>query len=158
MGTKRFPVNGIYMEQTVSFGERLREERERLRLNQTAFAATGGVTKKTQMLYEAGERFPDVRYLAAVHEIGCDVQYVVTGRRDALPAEILAPDESQLLALFRAAPLTGKMAAVGALQGVMGAAQAAAKFVVHGDVGQNVDAQPGSKLIVHMGKDQKKKQ
>lgn len=89
------------MELSVSFGVRLREERERLRLNQTAFAATGGVTKKTQMLYEAGERFPDVRYLAAVQEIGCDVRYVVTGLRDVPPAETLAPDEQVLLDGYR---------------------------------------------------------
>lgn len=90
------------MELLVSFGDRLRQERDRLRLNQTAFAATGGVTKKTQMLYEAGDRFPDARYLAAVHEIGCDVRYVVTGLRDAPPAEMLTSDEQVLLDGYRA--------------------------------------------------------
>lgn len=115
MGTKRFPVNGIFMELLVSFGGRLREERERLLLNQTAFAAVGGVTKKTQMLYEAGERFPDVRYLAAVQQIGCESRYVITGLREALPAETLTADEQELLTLFRAAPLAVKAAAVAGL-------------------------------------------
>lgn len=69
------------MEQTVSIGLRLRDERQRLDLSQTAFAEKGGVTKKTQMLYEAGERFPDAAYLAAVAQIGADIQYIVTGQR-----------------------------------------------------------------------------
>lgn len=115
MGTEWFPVNDMNEEHLVSFGARLREERERLRLNQTAFAATGGVTKKTQMLYESGERAPDARYLAAVHEIGADVRYIVTGLRDAPPADPMSADEQQLLGLFRAAPLALKAAAIGAL-------------------------------------------
>lgn len=108
------------MELSVPIGVRLREERDRLRLNQTAFAAVGGVTKKTQMLYEAGERAPDARYLAAVHEIGADVRYIVTGLRDTPPPEVLPTDERELLALFRAAPLAVKAAAIGALQGGTG--------------------------------------
>lgn len=122
MGTERFHVNGVFMELTVSFGDRLRAERERLRLNQTAFAAIGGVTKKTQMLYEGGDRFPDARYLAAISEIGGDVRFLITGSRDGEPPETLSTDERELLALFRAAPLTVKAAAIGALQGGAGAA------------------------------------
>ena len=138
------------MELSVSFGERLREERERLRLNQTAFAATGGVTKKTQMLYEAGERFPDVRYLAAVQEIGCDVRYVVTGHRDAPPVEMLAPDEQELLALFRAAPLAVKAAAIGALQG--GAQAAPVKKSQKQVFNSDVSGQVAMGKIINKGK------
>lgn len=124
------------MEQTVSVGDRLREERERLDMSQTAFGEKGGVTKKTQMLYEAGERFPDAAYLAAVAQVGADVQYVITGIRSEMA---LTPDERQLLALYRAAPLTGKMAAVGALQGVIGAAApTTTKQVFHGTVSGDV--------------------
>ncbi len=141
MGTKRFLVNGIFMELLVSFGERLREERERLRLNQTAFAAVGGVTKKTQMLYEAGERFPDVRYLAAVQQIGCESRYVITGLRDAPPVETLTADEQELLTLFRAAPLAVKAAAVAGLAaGGASAGGEGAKQVFHGAVSGGVAA------------------
>lgn len=63
----------------VSFGGRLREERTRLGLNQTEFAALAGVTKKTQGLYEAGDRAPDALYLAAIAEAGVDTTYVLTG-------------------------------------------------------------------------------
>jgi len=65
----------------VSFSERLKEERLKLDLNQTDFGDLGGVTKKTQMLYEAGERSPDARYLQLVAAAGVDVQYVLTGIR-----------------------------------------------------------------------------
>ena len=69
----------------VSIGERLREERQKLKMSQTAFAERGGVTKKTQMLYEGNERFPDAQYLASVAEAGVDVLYVLTGKPVAAP-------------------------------------------------------------------------
>jgi len=75
------------MNQSVSFGERLRDERLRLGLTQTAFGEIAGVTKKTQMLYESGERTPDMRYLAAVSKVGVDYSYVLTGQR--LPRDLL---------------------------------------------------------------------
>lgn len=69
----------------VSIGERLREERQKLKMSQTTFAERGGVTKKTQMLYEGNERFPDAQYLASVAEAGVDVLYVLTGKPVAAP-------------------------------------------------------------------------
>lgn len=81
MGTVWFPVKGYFMEQTVLFGERLREERQRLSLNQTAMGELGGVTKKTQMLYESSTRAPDADYLAAIASAGADVLYIITGMR-----------------------------------------------------------------------------
>ena len=98
-------------------GKRLREERERLGFNQTDFAAIGGVGRKSQFNYEEDERQPDAVYLSAIHGAGADVQYIVTGIRSDMA---LTPDERDLLALFRAASLTGKAAAIGALQGAVG--------------------------------------
>lgn len=69
------------MNRVVSFGERLREERIRLGLSQTVFGTKGGVTKKTQMLYEADERSPDGVYLAAIAMAKADVLYILTGQR-----------------------------------------------------------------------------
>lgn len=43
-----------------TYGEKIREERERLGLSQTEFGDKTGVTKKTQGLYERGEREPKV--------------------------------------------------------------------------------------------------
>jgi transcriptional regulator with XRE-family HTH domain len=64
-----------------TFGQRLREERERLKLRQEDFAELGGVKRVTQHLYELSERFPDVRYLEALIGHGVDVQYLILGRR-----------------------------------------------------------------------------
>lgn len=94
-----------------STGERLREERERLGFNQTAFGAIGGVQKQAQLKYEKSERNPDTAYLEAIAKIGADVQYVVTGNRSA---GSLSTDEQELLAHFRSAPLAVKAAMLAA--------------------------------------------
>lgn len=108
----------------MDFFLRLREERERLELSQTAMAALGGVQKRAQINYESGERTPDAAYLLGVSKAGVDVLYVVTGQRagGVKPAPTLTSDEEELLALFRAAPLAVKAAAIGALQGAATAA------------------------------------
>jgi len=81
-------------------GARLKEERERLGMNQTDFAAQGGVSKVTQFNYESGRRSPDALYLAAVGSLGVDVLYIVTGQR-ASEAVGLAPDEVALVDDYR---------------------------------------------------------
>lgn len=117
-------------------GERLREERERLGFNQTAFGAIGGVQKQAQLKYEKGERFPDASYLAAVAKVGADAQYIVTGER--CPGSLSA-DENELLEKFRAAPLAVKAAAIGALTAGAESQSKPAKQVFHGAVGQAVE-------------------
>lgn len=97
-----------------SFSDRLRSERERLDLSQQAVADRCGVAARSQRNYEAGERLPDAAYLAALAAVGADISYVLTGQHSA---HSLSADERELLALFRAAPLAVKMAAIGALQG-----------------------------------------
>lgn len=69
----------------VSFGERLREERERLKLSQTDFGLIAKVTKKTQGLYEADKRYPDSTYLTAIASAGVDVGYLLTGNLPIAP-------------------------------------------------------------------------
>lgn len=68
----------------MTIGERLKEERSRLGMNQTDIGALGGVGKTTQINYEKGNGVPDARYLAAVAEKGVDVLYVITGQRKPL--------------------------------------------------------------------------
>lgn len=68
-----------------SIGGRLREERERLLLNQSLFAARVGVSRMSQVNYESGKRSPDAVYLRAAYEAGIDVGYVITGKRTAAP-------------------------------------------------------------------------
>ena len=69
------------MIKSEGLGDRLREERDRLGLNQTDFGLQVGVSRGTQKAYELGTGAPDVRYLAALEAIGVDVSYVLIGRR-----------------------------------------------------------------------------
>nr|BDD47129.1 hypothetical protein 8 [Saccharospirillaceae bacterium] len=64
-----------------TFGERLREERKRLGINQSEIGRIGGVSKHSQINYENGSRSPTAAYLQAVAASGVDVNYVLTGER-----------------------------------------------------------------------------
>ena len=50
-----------------SIGERLKSERERLKLSQSDFAAIALSSKQSQINYESGKRSPDAIYLAAIY-------------------------------------------------------------------------------------------
>ncbi len=65
----------------MNFFERLKEERNRLGLNQTDFGDACGVRKQAQIRYEKGERKPDSDYLQKASDIGVDVGYLLTGVR-----------------------------------------------------------------------------
>lgn len=71
--------------QLAEIGNRLREERERLGLNQALFAGKVGVSRMSQVNYESGKRSPDTQYLRAAAEAGFDVAYVITGKRSGHP-------------------------------------------------------------------------
>lgn len=86
---------------------------------QDEFAAIAGITRNPYSAWEKSATAPDVKQLAAIAAAGADVQYIVTGVRSDMA---LTPDERELLALFRSASLSGKAAAIGALQGVAAAA------------------------------------
>lgn len=90
-------------------GQRIKEERQRLSLNQTEFGKIGGVGKLAQANYEKGTRHPSALYLASIAAAGADVLYVVTGQRtpDTCgddPATLLPVDEQLLLDGYRALP------------------------------------------------------
>lgn len=76
-----------------TIGSRLREERVRLAMNQTEFAAISGHKKHSQIRYEAGERSPDGDYFAAIGRHGVDVLYVLIGVR-ASPVQSEADEAS----------------------------------------------------------------
>ena len=125
----------------MTIGKRLKEERERLGFNQTDFAAIGGVGRKSQFNYEDDERKADSAYLSAIAAIGADVRYILTGQRDGPKPDVLSSDERELLALFRAASLTGKAAAIGALQGAAGALGGASQTInapIYGTAGRDM--------------------
>jgi transcriptional regulator with XRE-family HTH domain len=86
----------------LSIGDRLRAERLRLGYTQPDFASIGGVSKNTLLGYEKGNgASPAADFLAAIHAVGADVMFIVTGQRSLAAAEGLAPEEVQLLEEFR---------------------------------------------------------
>lgn len=66
---------------SVEIGERLRSERQRLRLTQGQLATICHISKTSQVNYESGVRSPDVLYMQHLHTAGVDLSYVVTGVR-----------------------------------------------------------------------------
>lgn len=85
----------------MGIGERLKEERERLGMNQTDFAALAGASKNTQYNYEKGDRSPDANYLAAAAEQGVDVLYVITGARTPQPSASFSAEETEFVECLR---------------------------------------------------------
>lgn len=62
------------------YGSRLRGERSRLGVTQTLLASAGGVSKPTQVAYEADTYVPDLEYLDGISTTGVDKIFVVTGK------------------------------------------------------------------------------
>ena len=75
------------------YGEKIRHERRRLGLNQTDFARLGGVSKATQVAYEAGTTLPQIDYLARLHLAGVDALWILT----EMPEGYLGPWQRELL-------------------------------------------------------------
>jgi len=93
--------------------ERIKEERERLGYNQTAFAALAGATKHSQINWEKGTAFPNASVLAAWAGVGLDVAYVVTGQRTPSPSALPpspppTPEEQALLSDYRTTDAHGR--------------------------------------------------
>jgi transcriptional regulator with XRE-family HTH domain len=86
----------------MTMGERLKEERLRIGVNQTVLAEKCGVTKNTQLAYEKGERNPDTAYLAAASSLGIDVLYLITGQRVPVSEGVLLVDEMEMVLNVRA--------------------------------------------------------
>lgn len=94
-------------------GKRIEELRGRL--SQSDFAAKLGIDRKTVGTWERGERLLDTKALLALWgEFDADPAWVLTGNGFAPAGN---EDEREIVALFRAAPLAVKAAAIGALQG-----------------------------------------
>lgn len=93
-----------------TIGDRLRQERQRLKLSQDAFGDAAGVGKHSQIRYEKGERSPDGDYLAAIAGMGADVLFIITGRH--LPYLVMEPTEDAQPYLAPAQQLAGEIAAL----------------------------------------------
>lgn len=99
----------------MTIGDRLRAERERLGLSQTALATHAGTSKQVQISYEKGKTFPNAEYLAVFAELGADINYVVTGKQNLTPPPpppviVLTPREEALIDNYRHTAEAGKRA------------------------------------------------
>jgi transcriptional regulator with XRE-family HTH domain len=68
------------------YGTRLRNERVRLGYTQAEWAKGCGVSKTSQVSYEAGTYKPDVAYLSGAVGLGADPLYLLAGRSMAASA------------------------------------------------------------------------
>lgn len=72
-------------------GERLKSERERLKLTQPEFAEAAGAAKRTLIDWEKGVSSPTAVQLSALAQIGVDVLYVLKGEPTPKPPRTKAP-------------------------------------------------------------------
>jgi transcriptional regulator with XRE-family HTH domain len=79
-------------------GSRLREQRSLLGLNQSDFAALGGVSLGTQHRYESGSALPATEYLLRIGSAGADWVFIMTGERSI---DSLSPDETEIVDAVR---------------------------------------------------------
>ncbi len=86
----------------MTIGERLKEQRQSIGMNQTDLAVHCGVTKNTQLAYEKGDRSPDAAYLAKAAERGIDVLYVVIGVHTPAAEDGFTGEEVRFVQLLRA--------------------------------------------------------
>nr|WP_177409208.1 MULTISPECIES: helix-turn-helix transcriptional regulator [unclassified Pseudomonas] len=82
-------------------GERLRDERERLGMNQTDFGSAVGVSRGTQKAYELESSSPDLRYLLGLQALDVDVHYILTGYRAGADLGNLSEVENVVLGHMR---------------------------------------------------------
>lgn len=92
----------------MSYGERLRAERQRLGWSQTEMALEGGVSKRSQIDYEQDKVDMKGNYLAALADKGVDVLYVLTGHRSTGVA--LSEEEAFVLSQYRRTDVYAKQA------------------------------------------------
>ncbi len=131
----------------------MRDERKRTSLSQRAFAERGGVTEKTQVLYEKGERAPDAVYLAQIAAVGVDVLYILTGKRNTSE---LSGDEEVLVAGYRSLDPKGRAGVLGMIGGMTQASPAPKATTVHqnfegANVGQHVTGDVTAPFSINVG-------
>lgn len=92
---------------------RLKEERKRLKLTQPELSKIGGVTKKSQVVYESGKgAYPTAEYLEKIAAAGVDVQYLLTGIRSEMA---LTPEIRTLIQFYMDATPAIRKAALAVL-------------------------------------------
>lgn len=82
-------------------GERIKEERSRLNYGETGVADACRVSRRALSDWENGRTTPNSEALALMSVMGFDVLYIVTGTRSTGTESTLAPDEHNLLEVWR---------------------------------------------------------
>ncbi len=77
------------------FGDRIKQERIRLGLNQTEFAAITGSGKTTVINWEKGETSPSLVQLYELSVVGLDVDFVLFGKKTSAAALSIKEIESE---------------------------------------------------------------
>jgi len=62
------------------FGDRLRQERQRLGLTQSEFALRAGVNRVSQVFYEKGKNWPQREYIESISSLGVDIIFLLHGQ------------------------------------------------------------------------------
>lgn len=119
------------------FGQRLEEERARLKLSKAAMAQAGDVSAGAYSNYLRGTRVPDLAALASWSFAGVDVLYIVAGRR--MP-DLLTPEEEVVLGGYRKLDARGRAGVLALISGMQPASDKPATGVkIKGDVSQVVN-------------------
>lgn len=136
------------MQIFMQLNERLREIRENAGRSQSDFAQLTGVSLRSQQQYEKGNVSPSAEYLQKLHAAGYDVNYLLTGKRQA---EMLSNEDSELLRLWRAAPLLIRNAALNVLTTNEQSGSAQSKFTVNQSSAgtQNIGDNNDNRTIQH---------
>ena len=69
-----------------SYGERLKQERNRLGFTQGELAEIGGVRRTTVYMYERGTRRPSLDFICALLPAGLSLSYILLGERYVVDA------------------------------------------------------------------------
>lgn len=145
----------------MDISSRLKEERERLGLTQTAFGELGGMGKTTVIAWERGTAYPNAAFLAAIARAGADVLYILIGDRAFEPPPTLTADERTVVAGYRLLDARGKAGVLGLIGGITNEAdlKQESRQVFRGPVGQVLggDAVNLGTVTVHGGKSSRKK-
>lgn len=109
---RRYEVIALKM----GIGDRLKEERKRLKIAQSSIMERLGTTKKTIINWENGQSSPSADQIVLLERLGYDISYVLIGvRLVPIVNQDLSRQEEVLLGHYRSAPDALKNAALGVL-------------------------------------------
>jgi transcriptional regulator with XRE-family HTH domain len=94
----------------MDIANRLKTYRKTRGLSQRELAILGGVQPNAQGNYEAGTRVPRAEYFSALHGIGFDVLYILTGVPAASVELALSEDEQSVMLSYRVLPVEDQLA------------------------------------------------